>query len=216
MDELSYHETRFRFDGRREILWKALCSAYFNNLVQVNFHVLELGAGNGHFINNIRCERKSAIDQWPGFAHYLKPEVKWHIGSITDLGFVADGSVDFVFASNIFEHLSQGDLARTLAEVRKKLAPRGSMNILQPNYRLAYREYFDDYTHITVYSDVGMCDFLAANGFEVIKCIPGFMPFSLKSSKAPVRPWLIKLYLCLPYKPWAKQMFIRARLRTQD
>jgi hypothetical protein len=29
MDELRYHETRFRFDARREILWKTLCNSYF-------------------------------------------------------------------------------------------------------------------------------------------------------------------------------------------
>jgi SAM-dependent methyltransferase len=175
--------------------------------------VLELGAGYGHFINNIRCETKSAVDQWPGFVEYLQPIVKGHVGNVTDLSFISDASVDFVFASNLFEHLQQTDLAATLAQVRQKLRPGGTLNILQPNYRLAYREYFDDYTHISVYSDVSLCDFLSANGFEIIECVPGFLPFSLKSSAAPVRPWLIKLYLRLPWRPLAKQMFIRAVAR---
>lgn len=210
-DENSYHATRFAFDERREVLWRALCDYYFNKLIRPEDHVLELGAGYGHFINNVRCARKSAIDQWPGLLKYAKSPVNAVAGSVTDLSFVEDGSVDFAFASNLFEHLSQADFATTLSELRRKLRPSGTLNILQPNYRLASREYFDDYTHVSIYSDVSLCDFLQANGFTVIQSIPGFLPFSIKSSAAPVRPWSIRLYLASPWKPLAKQMFIRAK-----
>ncbi len=210
-DELSYHETRFPFDQRREIVWRTLCTSFFNPLISPDDHVLELGAGYGHFINNVRCKAKTAIDQWPKMLDYLHRDVKGHVGSVTDLSFLSDNSVDFAFASNLFEHLSQADFAVTLRELRRKLKQRGSLNILQPNYRFAYREYFDDYTHVSVYSDSSLCDFLAANGFEIIESLPGLLPFSIKSSKRPVRPWLIKLYLASPWKPSAKQMFVRAR-----
>ncbi len=210
-DELSYHETRFPFDQRREIVWQTLCSSFFNPLIAADSHVLELGAGYGHFINNVRCRTKTAIDQWPKMLEYLQPDVEGHVGSVTDLSFLSDNSVDFAFASNLFEHLSQTDFALTLKELRRKLKQGGSLNILQPNYRFAYREYFDDYTHVSVYSDSSLCDFLATNGFEIIESIPGLLPFSIKSSKRPVRPWLIKLYLASPWKPSAKQMFVRAK-----
>ncbi len=210
--EHSYHETRFAFDERREILWRALCDYYFNRLIRPDSHVLELGAGYGHFINNIRCSRKSAIDQWPGLSNYVKPPVNVAVGSVTDLSFVPDHSVDFAFASNLFEHLSQNDFAATLLQLKKKLKPGGTLNILQPNYRLAYREYFDDYTHVAIYSDISLCDFLQANGFKIIESVPGFLPFSIKSTAAPVRPWIIRLYLALPWKLRAKQMLIRAQL----
>ena len=213
-NELSYHETRFPFDQRREIVWQTLCSSFFSKLISPDSHVLELGAGYGHFINNIRCARKSAVDQWPGMLEHLRPEVQGHIGSVTDLSFLADDSVDFVLASNLFEHLTQHEFAATLAELRKKLKLGGSLNILQPNYRLAYKEYFDDYTHVSIYSDVSLSDFLSANGFEVTESVAGFLPFSVKSTKGPVRPWLIRLYLALPWKPFAKQMFIRAQVAS--
>ena len=51
---------------------------------------------------------------------------------------------------------------------RRKLSPNGSLTILQPNYRYAYREYFDDFTHVSIYSHVSLCDFLMANGFEIV------------------------------------------------
>lgn len=211
-DARGYHDTRFPFDPRREIVWQTLCNYYFNKLLRPEFHVLELGAGYGHFINNVQCQRKTAVDQWEGMVKYLRPEVEAHVGSVTELGFLPHDSVDFAFASNLFEHLTQAEFASTLAELRRVLRPGGTLNILQPNYRLAYREYFDDYTHCSIYSDSSLCDFLSTHGFEILERVPGFLPFSIKSSKGLVRPWLIKLYVASPWKPLAKQMLIRARV----
>jgi hypothetical protein len=98
-----------------------------------------------------------------------------------------------------------------LHQLKKKLKSGGTLTLLQPNYRFAYREYFDDYTHVTVYSDIGICDFLNANGFEVIECQPRFMPLTIKS-RFKVSPLLIRAYLLSPIKPMGKQMLIRARV----
>jgi SAM-dependent methyltransferase len=171
--------------------------------------VLELGAGYGYFINHIRCNRRIAVDKWPGFLRYVAPDVIAHVGEVTDLSFIPDKSLDFVFASNLVEHLTQGQFAMVLDELQKKLKPGGTLNLLQPNYRLAYREYFDDYTHVAVYSDRSLVDYLESHGFRVIDCRPRFLPLTVKS-RLPVWPFLIRLYLWLPYKPLAKQMLVRA------
>jgi len=206
----AYHQTRFEFDPRRDVLWKTLCTRYFAQFIHPDFHVLELGAGYAHFINHVQCARRTAIDRWPMLEKYAAPGVSAHIGDITELDFLKDHSVDFAFASNVFEHISQADFATVLVRLRQKLKEGGTLNILQPNYKLAYKEYFDDYTHVSIYSDVSMCDFLRSHGYRIILCEPRFLPFSIKS-RWPVAPWLITLYLRLPWKPLAKQMFIRAQ-----
>jgi hypothetical protein len=207
--DLSYHQIRFPYDRKREVLWRALWEYYFRHLVHPEDTVLELGAGYAHFINNVQCARRIAVDSWPGLLDHAATGVRVQIGSVIDLAFLDDRSVDFVFASNLFEHLTQDLFAATLAELSKKLKPSGSLNIVQPNYRYAYREYFDDYTHVTVFSDVSLCDFLMANGFYVIDCQPAFLPLTVKS-RWPVHPSLIRLYLASPIKPLAKQMLVRA------
>jgi SAM-dependent methyltransferase len=206
-----YHETSFVYEPRRALLWKTLCDTYFQRLIRPDASVLELGTGYGHFINNIRCSRRIAVDSWEGAAQFVAKDVALHIGSATDLSFIADGSIDFVFASNLFEHLTQNDFALVLEQLRKKLNHGGSLNILQPNYRFAYREYFDDYTHISAYSDRSLSDFLEAHGFHVFECIPRFLPLTL-NAKLPVWPPFIRLYLAFPFKPAGKQMFIRAAI----
>lgn len=212
MSVANYHATRFSFDPRRDRLWKTLCESYFRRLIRPDFCVLELGAGYGHFINHVRCAQRFAIDRWEGLTQFVDPGVQAKVGNVWDLDFVPDGSVDFVFASNLFEHLTREELSATLEELKKKLRPGGTLNVLQPNYRYAYREYFDDYTHVSIFSDRSLCDSLAAHGFRVIAVKPRFLPLTIKS-RFPVSPILIKLYLHLPVKPFAKQMFVRAEWR---
>lgn len=191
LTESRYHKTRFRYDQRAEVVWQTLCSDFFQPMIKPEFHVLELGAGYGHFINH-------------------DPEVSGHIDSVDNPRFLADRSINFVLANNLFEQLTQQSLAATLNEVKRKLRPGVTLNILQPNYRLAYREYFDDYTHVAVCSERSLADFVEAHGFRVTQCVPGLLPFSIQTSKSPVRPWAIRAYLRLPWKPFAKQMFLRA------
>ena len=204
-----YHDTRLAYDPRRDLLWKTLCDAYFQRLVPPDACVLDLGAGYGNFINHIRCARRIAVDRWEGSARYLAPDVEAHFDCVTDLGFLPDRSVDFVFASNLFEHMTQDDFAKVLEQIRAKLKRGGTLNILQPNYRFAHREYFDDFTHISIYTDRSLTDFLDHHGFRVIECKPRFLPLTMISN-LPVWPFLIRLYLVLPFKPMGKQMFLRA------
>jgi len=208
-----YHQTRFGFDKRRETLWHSLIEFYFRRWIREDGCVLELGAGYGHFINNVNARRRIAVDLWPEFLTYLSAGVEGHVGSVTDLSFLEDRSVDFAFASNLFEHVTQNDLAHVLRQLRSKLSARGVICALQPNYHYAYREYFDDYTHITVYSHLSLCDFLRTCGYQIVECKPRFMPLTVKS-RAIVSPSLIWLYLNLPIKPLGKQMLVIARPST--
>jgi len=205
-----YHQTRSRFDPRSSAVWKSLWRFYFCKIISPNDCVLDLGCGYGDFINNVVARRRIAVDSWKHFRDYVDPDVECVLGSATDLDFIEDRAINFAFASNLFEHLSQADFARVLEILRLKLAENGTLNILQPNYRYAYREYFDDYTHVSIFSHISIADFLTANGFDVIEIRPRFLPLTVKS-RLPVSPWLIRAYLASPIKPLAKQMLIRAR-----
>jgi len=208
-----YHQTRLEHDGRRQTLWKTLCKSYFQRFVKPEDTVLELGCGYCDFINNIQCATRIAVDRWPGITEYVNGGVRAEVSDITNLSGIGDHSVDFVFASNTFEHLTKAEMAMCLNEVRRVLRPGGTINIVQPNYRFCYAEYFDDYTHVSIYSDRSLSDFLRTNGFEILECRPRFLPLTIKS-RLPVWPALIKAYLVSPVKPLAKQLFIRAGLEV--
>jgi SAM-dependent methyltransferase len=212
MSSSVYHETRLTPDPRRDVLWQSLWRFYFSRLINPDDCVLDLGCGYGSFINAVIAKRRIALDTWPEFTRFLRPGIEAVVGPVTELDFLGNGTVDFAFASNLFEHLSQADFRSVLEVLRDKLSPRGTLTIIQPNYRYAYRKYFDDYTHIAVYSHVSLCDFLSANGYEVIETRARFLPLTVKS-RFPVSPVLIRLYLASPFKPLAQQMLIRAKPR---
>lgn len=205
-----YHETRFQYDARRAAVWKTLIEEVFQKMVPAGGTVLELGAGFCDFINQITAAKKIAIDLWPQLQNYAGSDVQAMVGSVTNLDFVKDGSIDLVFASNLFEHLEKDEISECLKVVKRKLLPSGRIVILQPNFRYAYKEYFDDYTHKTIWSDISIADFLKVNGFEVIDVQPRFLPLTMKT-RLPQWPFLIKLYLMAPFKPMGKQMLITAQ-----
>jgi hypothetical protein len=205
-----YHETRLAADPRRGKVWQALWTYFFRHRIRPEDCVLDLGAGYGDFINNVRARRRIALDLWPDMPSHVGPGVETIVGPVDDLAGIEEGSVDFAFASNLFEHVPQGVLAAVLEQLRTKLSAKGTLTILQPNYRYAYREYFDDYTHVAVYTHASLADFLRANGWQVLETYPRFLPLSVKS-RLPAWPLLVAAYLRSPFKPLGKQMLLVAR-----
>lgn len=210
MTEAGYHDTRFAADAKRDVLWRTLCKSWFARRVPAEGCVLDLGAGYGHFINNVTARRRIAVDSWPGLKDQVADGVEAIVGDVTDLSPIENSVVDYAFASNLFEHLPQAGFAEVLGELRRVLRPDGVLTILQPNYAYAYREYFDDYTHVSVWTHVSLPDFLAAHGFQPTSVIPKFLPLTIKS-RLPVSPLLIEAYLASPIKPLGKQMLVTAR-----
>lgn len=208
----AYHATRFAPDPRRDVLWQSLWRFHYRHMIAPEDCVLDLGAGHGSFINQVVARRRIAIDAWPGFTAHLAEGVEGIVARADAIDCLEPGSVDFAFASNLFEHLSQSEAAACLAGLRRALSPRGRLVLLQPNWRFAWRRYFDDYTHVSIWSDVGLADFLRAEGFDVVSVAPRFLPLTIKS-RLPTHPWLIAAYLASPIKPLAGQMQVVARPR---
>ena len=208
----SYHATRLAHDARRTILWRTLVESHFARLIPSDGCVLDLGCGHCDFINHVSARRRVAVDMWPGFPAYAAPGIETVVAAAGELEFLEDRSVDFAFASNLFEHLHQADFAAVLAMLRQKLSAGGTLNIVQPNYRYCSTEYFDDYTHVAVWSHVSLADFLSAHGFNPIEIVPRFLPLTIKS-RLPVSAAMIRAYLASPFKPMGKQMLVRARVR---
>lgn len=209
MTDKRYHDSRFTFDPRRQLLWQTLVESCFQAAIPAEGVVVDLGAGYGEFINAVKARRRIAVDLWEGMREYLDPGVEGLVTSVTELHAIEAVSVDYVFSSNCFEHLTQDEMLLCLDELRRTMRPGATLDIVQPNFKYCVREYFDDYTHRTIYTDAGLCDLLSANGFTVTRCVPRFLPLTMKS-RLPVHPLLIRLYLRSCFRPLAKQMWIRA------
>jgi SAM-dependent methyltransferase len=208
----AYHKVRLSHQGKRSVVWAALWRYYFRHRIDATDTVLDLGCGYGDFINHVIAKRRIALDLWPEFVTHIGPGIETLVASLTDLSALEDGTIDYAFASNVVEHVTKDEFASLLACLKTKLSARGRLTLIQPNYRYASAEYFDDYTHISIWSHVSLADFLTANGYEVIEIRPRFLPLTV-ISRIPVFPPLIGLYLLSPFKPLGKQLLLSARAR---
>ena len=166
-----YYQTRFEFDPRRSLVWKCLC-AWLQPWVPDQGAVLEIGAGYCDFINNIRAGKKIAVDIAETVKKAAAPDVETHISSCENLDFIADASLDVVFASNLLEHLSVANGLKTIHEAYRVLKKGGQLIVIQPNFRHGFREYFDDYTHLSIYTDVSLTDLIRGIGFQITRSTP--------------------------------------------
>ena len=127
--------------------------------------------------------------------------------NVIDLEFIRTNSVDLVFASNLVEHLVWEEIDKMIHEVRRILKKSSKLVLIQPNYRLCSSNYFDDYTHRTILSDVSLRDYLKSQGFRINYVNPRYLPFSMQGI-LPKTYFLTKLYLELNSPILGKQMLV--------
>lgn len=210
MNAEKYYEARFVFDKGRTKVWKAI-NEYLQKFIPLNASVLDIGCGYADFIKGITAKHKFAIDLNIQMQNHISDKsITFVAQSVLDDFPVEDGSLDVIFASNLFEHFNDQELDKLIKNVRIKLKPNGKLMLVQPNIYYAYREYWDDYTHKKAFSHVSLNDFLVSNDFGVIHLKKQFLPFSLKS-KLPKSYFLTKMYLRSPVKPMGKQMLVIAQ-----
>jgi ubiquinone/menaquinone biosynthesis C-methylase UbiE len=205
-----YFRARFVPEKGRAETWRVICH-HLRRFIPADARVLDLGAGYCSFVNAVRAGDKHALDVHPGFVEFAASDVHTHVGRCDDLSMFPAHRFDTVFASNLFEHLAGSELDDTLREVRRVLQPGGRLLLIQPNFRYCVREYFDDYTHRTVFTHVSLADLLRAHGFEVERVTPRFLPLTFKS-RLPAWPWLVDLYLRSPWRPLGRQMLVVGRV----
>ncbi len=197
---------------RKRALWQVLCRNFLQRYIDPSDVVVDLGAGYGEFINNIRCGKKYAVDLNADTADHVDADVTYLGTSATNLAGLDDASVDVVFASNFFEHVAAKDELRTIfAEIARVLRPGGRLLVLQPNIRYAFREYWDFFDHHIPLSDRSLTEGLETSGFSVTECRPRFLPYTTRS-RLPQSPLALRIYLRLRPMQWlfGKQLFLVA------
>jgi SAM-dependent methyltransferase len=206
-----YFEMCHRPLANRDRVWRAVTRYLEGRYFTENAVILELGAGYCPFINQVRAKEKFALDLNDVVKQHAAPDIQTFVQSCTDLSNLPRDYFDIVFASNVLEHLTLSDSGRTLDQVRCVLKRGGQLVLVQPNFACAYRQYFDDVSHLQVFTHVSLTDFLKIHGFSIVDVKPRFLPFAMRETRLPTAPWLVTLYLHSPFKPFAGQMLVVAQ-----
>jgi len=211
-----YHEVHLPPDPARAVVWQAVAS-HLSTWIPRRAHVLEIGAGYCDWINNVSAERRVAVDLWPGVTRHAGEGVRAQVLDVSrNLRDLGASTFDVVLASNVLEHFMPDTAAAVVGDVHAVLKPGGRFLIVQPNFRVASRRYFDDYTHRAIFTDVSLPTLLRAHGFGIDRVQARFLPYSMQRASVPIRAWLVKAYLRSPVKPMAGQMLVVARRPAAD
>ena len=207
---------RHRFNDRdrqaKAKVWQVIVSSFLQQWIAPDHVVLDLGCGDGEFLTHVRCARRVGVDGNPDAAHNLDARIEFHHGSIRDLSFLPDQSVDISFTSNVLEHLaSKDEVAHVILEARRVLKPGGQFIALGPNLRFLPGTYWDFWDHHVPLTDRSLVELLTTLHFNIGTCYPRFLPYTTRSA-LPQAPQLVWLYLKCPplWRLFGKQFLIRA------
>jgi methyltransferase family protein len=205
----------YRFQGidqaARQRVWDVLAPWIYQRMGAPRT-ILDPAAGRFEFLNAVPAEERWAVDFVDhGFSR--DPSIKLVVGDCLEVD-LPDVTFDGVFVSHFLEHLAtQHHIAYFLRRLQRTMVPGGRIAILGPNFRYCAPKYFDCADHVVPLSHVSVAEHLHAAGYEVVKVIPRFLPFSFRGLLPP-SPALTKLYLQLPvlWRVLGKQLLVIARV----
>jgi len=197
--------------ARKIAIWKVICHDYLQKFINPSDTVIDIACGFGEFLNNIKAEKKIAVDLNPDAKFFLNPEIEFYQCMATNLNSVIKkDSADVVFTSNFLEHLpDKKTLDVFLDQVLAILKPNGKYIVLGPNLRFLPGKYWDFYDHHLGLTHLSLSEALQLKGFNIEICIDRFLPYTTQGA-LPTLPFLVKTYLKFPmiWKFLGRQFFI--------
>ena len=196
-DRYSLHETEERYS-----VFEVICKEYFVNFLPEHSSediLVDIAAGHCDFINNIPYKgKKFAFDLNEYSKENANENVTVVIDDVMNLKKHFDNdSVSMFFSSNFLEHIPKETIQELFSQCYSLLKPKGELWILIPNIRFIGGDYWDYFDHITPITDRSIIEVAEMHNFKLKTAITKFIPYSMKYSKKPRNPTIVKLYLSL-------------------
>lgn len=173
---------RFDDDDRLRIgtFWDLFFQEFLKGYVPRDGTVLDLAAGSCDFINRASAARRIAVDLNPDLERFADEGVETYACRSDDLAPIGSETVDLVFTSNFFEHLSSPEeLMETLTECHRILRTGGTILVLMPNLRAVGAKYYDYLDHKLPVTDRSLVEALGLVGFRPTLVIPRLLPYGV-------------------------------------
>src|SRR6476646_2718253 len=123
------YSRRFSADENlaRDQIWSIIVRDFFQRWIKSDDVVLDLGCGFGAFLRHVNCGRKIGVDLNPLARDTLSQAgVEYLQHSVCEPLPVDEASVDFVFTSNLMEHLpGKKEVEQMIHEAHRLLRPGG-------------------------------------------------------------------------------------------
>lgn len=158
--------------------------------------VADFGAGEGYFLQSVPFGvRAIGVEISKHFVELNKSKGnECVLGDVTKTR-LKSNSVDGVYSSHVIEHVKEPLLM--VKEIHRVLKKGGIAVVRTPNFTKAYKNFYDDYTHVSPFTKCSLFRIFADNDFEVIKVSNGlhysdlFYIFFLTPR---LRAWFMRLF----------------------
>ena len=198
LDVRRLYEYRHRrvYREHRTAVWNEIAPYVYERMGRPR-RLLDPAAGWGEFINAVPAPERWMVDAVEIPDGQIDPMVKTIFADIRDVE-LPDAYFEGIFVSNFLEHLATpDDIAAFLVQMRAALVPGGRIVVMGPNFKYAWKQYFDFADHRLPLTHVTVMEHLAAADFRVESVSPRFLPYSF-TGRLPARPELTRLYLSVP------------------
>lgn len=106
----------------------------------------------------------------------------------------ADSSIDFVTMNAVIEHIQ--DPSNIFKEIFRVLKPDGILFVRTPNWKLSFKDFYNDPTHVKPYSPLTLKQTFELYNFEIILLEPGLIEKSWLWWRLPNNmKWLIASFI---------------------
>lgn len=128
--------------------------------------MLEIGCGRGEMLRNFKNLglHVEGIDLSPEAPNYHE-DIEIKVANVEEEKLpYPDNSFDVIYSKSVLEHFYYPE--RYMKEAYRVLKPGGVILTLVPDWESCYKVYFDDYTHRTPFSKIGLEDILKIHSFK--------------------------------------------------
>lgn len=155
------------FSGKHEdakrifITFKKLLELLRVNHMKTSSKLLDLGSGDGSFVQ---------VCKEHGFDAFGLDGSKDGINFENDKLAFDKETFDVVTLVSVIEHINNP--SNILKEIFRVLKKGGILIIITPNFRYAYRNFYDDPTHLRPYTDKSIGSLMKLYEFKTLKVVP--------------------------------------------
>tara|TARA_B100000780_G_C21125595_1_gene456620 strand:- start:570 stop:1241 length:672 start_codon:yes stop_codon:yes gene_type:complete len=168
------------FNGKHEdakrifITFKRLLGLLKLNHMNTSSTLLDLGSGDGSLVRV--CKEN-------GFKAFGLDGSKDGINFENDKLEFDNETFDIITLVSVIEHINNP--SNILREIHRVLKKRGILIVATPNFKYAFRNFYDDPTHVRPYTDKSIGSLMKLYEFKTIKVVPLLVNKSLLFWKIP-------------------------------
>ena len=139
--------------------FKRILQHYDFKLFSKNSKVLDIGCGGGSLIDIMKKDKIDAkgVDFKDIDLEFQKINEK-------------NNSMDYIICYSLIEHIRNS--FHLFSNIKRILKKNGVLIIITPNFKYCYKEFYDDCTHVTPYTQSGLKHCLKIYNFKKIHIVP--------------------------------------------